>query len=89
MLQSGDQWAPAALCLAVVITLGALLGLHHVDWPFVSGELHPSPLAMVKDESIGVVIETELAAPVVALTSGLPMYYVLQLGLDQVVQESF
>jgi hypothetical protein len=44
---------------------------------------------MVKDESIGVVIETELAAPVVALTSGLPMYYVLQLGLDQVVQESF
>ena len=82
-------WAPAALCLTTVLALVVLLGLRQIEWPVRSGGVKPSRMATAEDERIGIVIESELEAPAVALTSGLPVYYVLHLALDSASSKPF
>ena len=75
-------WAPAALCLTTVLALAVLLGLGQIEWPLRGGDVKPPPIATAEYDRTGVVIESELEAPAVALTSGLPVYYLLHLAWD-------
>jgi len=88
LLLAPHPWAPAALCVVVVLTLGSLLGLNYIDWPFV-GKTPFAPIAAVTDERSGVIMETELTTPLVAFTAGLPMYYALHRGFDRAVAQPF